>query len=99
MLHGLERPEPIEIHGRLQLGLAEADHLRSIMLQQVIHDLLLGLLIQSSDIKGNEFELIPFRSHVSEISVDFLPNTIGECILSVFSVSDLSSSTVFVFLR
>ncbi len=62
-------------------------------------NVLFGLLVQSSDVEGNEFELIPFSSHVSEISVDFLPNTIGECILSVFSVSDLSSSTVFVFLR
>ena len=69
------------------------------MLQQVIDYLLFGLLVQSSDVEGNEFELIPFSSHVSEISVDFLPNTIGECILSPFSVSDLSSSTVFVFLR
>ena len=83
----------------MQLGLAEADHLRSVVLQQVIHDLLLGLLVQSSDIKGNEFELIPFSSHFSEISVDFVPSTIGECVLSVFSVSDLSSSTIFVFLR
>jgi hypothetical protein len=69
------------------------------MLQQVIHDLLFGLLVQSSDIKGNEFELIPFSSHLSEISVDYVSSTIGECILSVFSVSDLSGSTVFVFLR
>ena len=68
------------------------------MLQQVIDSLLFGLLVQSSDVKGNEFELIPFSSHFSEISVDFLPNTIGECILPVSSVSNLTSSTVFVFL-
>ena len=83
----------------MQLGLAEADHLRSIVLQQVIDYLLFGLLVQSSDVEGNEFELIPFSSHFSEISVDFVPSTIGECVLFVFSVSDLSSSTVFVFLR
>ena len=71
----------------MQLGLAEADHLRSVVLQQVIHDLLLGLLVQSSDIKGNEFELIPLRSHFREISVDLLTVTIRRCTLSVFSVA------------
>ena len=73
----------------MQLGLAEADHLRSIVLQQVIDYLLFGLLVQSSDIEGNEFELIPVSSHFSESSVDFVPSTIGECILSVFSVTRL----------
>ncbi len=68
------------------------------MLQQVIDDLLFGLLVQSSDVEGNEFELIPLGSHLSEISVDFLFNTIGECILPVFSVSGHSSFTVFAFL-
>ena len=56
------------------------------MLQQVVNDLLFGLLVQSSDIEGNEFELIPLSSHFSKSSVDFVPSTIGKCILSVFSV-------------
>ena len=71
----------------MQLGLAEADHLRSIMLQQVIDYLLFGLLVQSSDIKRNEFELIPLRSHFREISVDLLTVTIGKCTSSVVSVT------------
>ena len=57
------------------------------MLQQVIDYLLFGLLFQSSDIKGNEFELIPLRSHFREISVDFLTVTIGKCTSSVISVA------------
>ena len=68
------------------------------MLQQVIDYLLFGLLVQSSDVEGNEFELIPVSSHFSESSVDFVPSTIGECILPVLSVSGLSNSTVFAFL-
>ena len=69
------------------------------MLQQVIYYLLLGLLVQSSDIKGNEFELIPLSSHFSEISVDFVPSTIGECTLSVFSVTRLFCIAASIFLR
>ena len=57
------------------------------MLQQVIDYLLFGLLIQSSDIEGDEFELIPFRSHFREISVDLLYCPIRERTLSVFSVT------------
>ena len=44
-MHGLIRPEPTKIKWGLQLGLAEADHLRSVVLQEIIDDLLLGLLI------------------------------------------------------
>ena len=44
-MHGLIRPEPTEIEWGLQLGLTEADHLRSVVLQQVIDYLLFGLLI------------------------------------------------------
>ena len=83
----------------MQLGLAEADHLRSIVLQQVIDNLLFGLLVQSSDVEGNEFELIPLISHISEITVDFLPSTIGECILPVISVTRLFCITASIFLR
>ena len=83
----------------MQLGLAEADHLRSIVLQQVIHYLLFGLLVQSSDVKGNEFKLIPLSSHLSEISVDLLSDAIGECILPVFSVTRLFFIAASIFLR
>ncbi len=71
----------------MQLGLTEADHLRSVVFQQVIDYLLFVLLVQSSDIKGNEFELIPLRSHFREISVDLLTVTIVKCISSVLSVA------------
>ena len=71
----------------MQLGLAEADHLRSVVLQQVIDYLLFGLLVKSSNIKGDEFELTPIRYHFREISVDLLTVTIGKCISSVFSVA------------
>ena len=57
------------------------------MLQQVIDYLLLGLLVQSSDVEGDEFKLIPLRSHFREISVDLFTVTIGECTSSVFSVA------------
>ena len=44
-MHGLERPEPTQVEWGLQLGLAEAYHLRSVVLQEIIEDLLFGLLI------------------------------------------------------
>ena len=70
----------------MQLGLAEADHLGSVVFQEIIDDPLLGLLIQPSDIERDEFELRPVRFHFREIS--FYPGSvlIGECITSVFSV-------------
>ncbi len=49
--------------------------------------LLFGLLVKSSDIKGNEFELIPLRSLFREISVDLLTVNIGKCTSSVISVA------------
>ena len=68
------------------------------MLQQVIDDLLFGLLVQSSDIEGNEFELIPVSSHFSEISVNLVSSTIGECTLPVFSVARLFCIAASIFL-
>jgi hypothetical protein len=49
----LVRPEPTQVEWALQLGLVEADYLRSIMLQEIIDDLLLVLGVQSSHIEGN----------------------------------------------
>jgi hypothetical protein len=40
------------------------------MLQEVIYDLLFGLRVQTSDIEGDQFELLPVRSHIGEFSVD-----------------------------
>ena len=67
------------------------------MLQQVIDYLLFGLLVKSSDIEGDEFELIPLRSHFREISVDFLTVTIGKCTSSVFSVAICLRIIAFAF--
>jgi len=82
----------------LQLGLAEADHLRSVLLQQVIDNLLFGLLVKSSDIEGDEFEFSPFSFRFCEDSVDMLFVPVGDCTLSVFSVTSSISTVAFVFL-
>ncbi len=50
-MHGLKRPEATQEEWRLQLGLTETDHLRSVVFQEIIDDLLFGLLVQTSDIK------------------------------------------------
>ena len=47
------RPEPTQVEWALQLSLVEADYLRSIMLQEIIDDLLLVLGVQPSHIEGN----------------------------------------------
>ena len=44
---------PTQIEWALQLGLVEADYLRSIMIKEIIDDLLLVLGVQSSHIEGN----------------------------------------------
>ena len=82
----------------MQLGLAEADHLRSVMLQQVIDNLLFGLLVKSTDIEGDEFELSPVISHIREVSVDMLFVPVGRYVFPVFSVTSSISPVVFVFL-
>ena len=97
-MHGLKRPEPTQVEWALQLGLAEADHLRSVVLQEIIDDLLFGLLIKSSDIEGNEFELFPFRSHLREIAVDMLFVPVKDRTSSVSSVTTLISVAVSIFL-
>ena len=46
-------PEPTKIEWALQLGLVEADYLRSIMLQEIIDDLLFVLCVHTSHVEGN----------------------------------------------
>ncbi len=96
-MHGLKRPEPTQVEWGLQLGLAEADHLRSVVLQEIVDDLLFGLLIKSSDIEGNEFKLFPLRSHFREITADVLSVPVGSIISPVLSVSGPVIFAVFVF--
>ena len=96
-MHGLKRPEPTQVEWGLQLGLAEANHLRSVVLQEIVDDLLFGLLIKSSDIKGDEFKLTTFRSHLREITVDVLSVPVGSIVSPVLSVV-CSIPTVILFL-
>jgi len=46
-------PEPTKVEWALQLGLVEADYLRSVVLQEIVDDFLLALCVQPSYIEGN----------------------------------------------
>ena len=70
----------------MQLGLTEADHLRSVVFEEIVDDLLFGLLVETSDIKGDESELLPVGFHFREISLNPRSIFVGECISPVFSV-------------
>ena len=85
-MHGLKRPEATQEEWRLQLGLTETDHLRSVVFKEIVDDLLFGLLVETSDIEGDESELLPVRFHFREISLDSGSVSIGECVPSVLSV-------------
>jgi hypothetical protein len=56
------------------------------MFQEIIHDLLFRLGVQTSDIEGDQFELLPVRSHIGESPVDVSSVSVGECISPVLSV-------------
>jgi hypothetical protein len=85
-MHGLKRPEATQEEWRLQLGLTEADHLRSDVFEKIVDDLLFGLLVETSDIEGDESELLPIGFHFREISLNPRFIFVGECISPVFSV-------------
>ena len=68
------------------------------MLQEIVDDLLFGLLIKSSDIEGDEFELTPVRSHFREITLDMLSVLVGDRIFPVLSVVVSTPTCVIVFL-
>jgi hypothetical protein len=85
-MHGLERPEATQEEWGLQLGLTEADHLRSVVSQEIVDDLLFGLLVQKSNIEGDESELLSVKFQFREISLDPRSVSVGECISSVISV-------------
>ena len=85
-MHCLERPEPTQEEWRLQLGLTETDHLRSSVFKEIVDDLLFGLLVETSDIEGDESELLPIGFHFREISLNPRSIFVGECISPVFSV-------------
>ncbi len=75
--HGLERPEATQEEWRLQLGLTEADYLGSVVFEKIVDDLLFGLLVETSDIEGDQLELLPVRFHFREISFDSGSVSIG----------------------
>ena len=56
------------------------------MFQEILYDHLFGLLVQTSEIEGDEFKLLPVRFNFREISFDPRSVFIGECISPVFSV-------------
>ena len=96
-LHCLVGPESPEVEWALQLSLIEADHLGLVMLQEIIYDLLFELRVQPSDIEGDQFELLPVRSHIGESSVDVLSVSVGECISSGFSVTGSTPTRTLAF--
>ena len=85
-MHSLIGPEPVEIERGLQLGLVETDHLWAVVLQQIVDDLLLRLGVDTSDIEGDKFELLPVGFNFCEVSVDSRPVPVRECISPVPSV-------------
>jgi hypothetical protein len=97
-VHGLERPEATQEEWRLQLGLTETDHLRSVVFKEIVDDLLFRLLVETSDIEGDESELLPVGFHFREISLDPRSVFVGECISPVFSVSRSTPTVPLIFL-
>jgi len=67
------------------------------MFQEIIYDLLFGVRVQTSDIEGDQFELLPVRSHIGELSVDMSPFSVGECISPVFSAVGSTPTRILVF--
>ena len=67
------------------------------MFQEIIYDLLFRLGVQTSDIEGDQFELLPVRSHIGELSVDMSSVLVGDCISSVFTVIGSTPTHILVF--
>ena len=67
------------------------------MFEEIVYDLLFGLLIETSDIEGDQLELLPVRFHFREISFDSGSVSIGECVPSVFSVGCSTPTVPLVF--
>ena len=67
------------------------------MFEKIVDDLLFGLLVQTSDIEGDEFELLPVGFHFREISLDPRSVFVGECISPVFSVVRSTPTVPMIF--
>jgi hypothetical protein len=98
-VHSLIRPEPVEIKRGLQLGLVEADHLWAVVLQQIVDDLLLRLGVETSDIEGDKFELLPLGFYVGEFSINSLSLSFRQDVSSVLSVTTSTSICILIFLN
>ena len=99
LVHSLIRPEPVEIKRGLQLGLVEADHLWAVVLQQIVDDLLLRLGVETSDIEGDKFELLPLGFYVGEFSINSLSLSFRQDVSSVLSVTTSTSICILIFLN
>ncbi len=65
------------------------------MLQEIKDDLLLGLQVQTSDIEGDQFELLPFSLDSGEIFIYSRCLFVGDCVSSTVSVaSSIPTRTV-----
>ena len=56
------------------------------MLQEIVDDLLFGLGVQTTDIEGDKFELLPFGPCTGSFPVDVSSFSIGQRTLPIFSV-------------
>ena len=56
------------------------------MLQEIVDDLLFGLGVQSTDIEGDQFELLPVGPCIGAFPVDVWSFSIGQRTLPIFSV-------------
>jgi len=65
--------------------------------EEIVHDLLFRLLVETSDIEGDKFELLPLRFHFREISFDPRFVFVRECISPVFSVVCSTPTVPMVF--
>jgi hypothetical protein len=65
--------------------------------EEIVYDLLFGVLIETSDIEGDESELLPVRFHFREISFDSRSVSIGECVPSVLSIGCSTPTGPLVF--
>ena len=81
----------------MQLGLIETDHLRSVVFQEIVNDLLFGLLVETSNVEGDQFELPPFSLDSFEISIYSGSLFLGECVSSTVPVASSIPSRTVVF--
>ena len=67
------------------------------MFKEIVHDLLFRLLVQTSDIEGDESKLLPVGFHFREISLNPRSIFVGECISPMFSVICSTPTVPLIF--